>query len=910
MLGLPIAFSAPWLLLALAALPVLWLILRAIPPAPVRRRFPGVALLLGLVDKESTADRTPWWLLLLRALAVAAVIVGLAGPILDPRQGAGSGPLLIAVDDGWAAASDWSARQSRMEAALREAARDGRPAAILSLAEPPPGGPVFAPAEDVLSQLPGLQPKPWTPASEPVLPDGRFDTLWIADGLLRDGQENLAASFAEHGALAVAQGAPRLALGPPETTEEGIELDVFRPEAGTGREVSVLAVGPGPDGVTRTLASAPAALEDGATEATATLDLPLELRNRVERFALADVRSAGAVQVADDRLRRREVALLGAEGGAEALRLLDPGHYLREALEPNADILDGTLAEVLPANPDVIVIADGGQLPESDAIEEWVNEGGLLIRFAGPRLAASDVARGEEDPLLPVRLRQGGRTVGGAMSWGEPRSLRPFDPEGPFAGLTIPDEVRVSAQVMAEPGPDLAERTIAALDDGTPLVTRKELGQGAVVLFHVTANAEWSGLPLSGLFVDMLQRLALASGTGTPDAAEIEGGVWEPVVLLDAFGTPREADDMAAVPGEALAALTPSAATPPGLYSSNSRAVALNAVADAPEAARWPAGISPGPLAVGGERPLGGWFLTAALVLLALDAIASLAVGGRLRGPVAAALLAGLLLPAMPYPAAAQDVEVPTGAEPAPLGADEVRLAYVVTGDPQVDDLTLAGLRGLGMVLTFRTSIEPGDPVGVDPATDDLSLFPLLYWPVLANAPTPDADARARLNAFIQNGGMIVFDTRDADYPSSSSPERAALRRIASGLDIPPLERVPADHVLTRSFYLLQDFPGRFARPEVWVEASPADAEQAEGMPFRNLNDNVTPVLIGGGDWAAAWAEDETGRAVVPVGRGYAGERQREIARRFGVNLVMHVLSGNYKSDQVHVPALLERLGQ
>jgi len=69
-------------------------------------------------------------------------------------------------------------------------------------------------------------------------------------------------------------------------------------------------------------------------------------------------------------------------------------------------------------------------------------------------------------------------------------------------------------------------------------------------------------------------------------------------------------------------------------------------------------------------------------------------------------------------------------------------------------------------------------------------------------------------------------------------------------------------------------------------------------------------VLIGGNDWASAWAVSEQGDPLFPVGRGYTGERQREMAYRFGVNLVMHVLTGNYKSDQVHVPALLERLGQ
>ncbi len=98
--------------------------------------------------------------------------------------------------------------------------------------------------------------------------------------------------------------------------------------------------------------------------------------------------------------------------------------------------------------------------------------------------------------------------------------------------------------------------------------------------------------------------------------------------------------------------------------------------------------------------------------------------------------------------------------------------------------------------------------------------------------------------------------------------------------------------MLTRTFYLLQDFPGRHASRDVWVEAAPPDAEQVEGMPFRNLNDNVTPVVIGGNDWAAAWATDERGNRMFPVGRGFAGERQREMAMRFGVNLMMHVLTG------------------
>ncbi|MGB3279519.1 MAG: DUF4159 domain-containing protein, partial [Pseudorhodobacter sp.] len=238
-------------------------------------------------------------------------------------------------------------------------------------------------------------------------------------------------------------------------------------------------------------------------------------------------------------------------------------------------------------------------------------------------------------------------------------------------------------------------------------------------------------------------------------------------------------------------------------------------------------------------------------------------------------------------------------------------LGYILTGDAKVDRLSEAGLRGLGQRLFERTTIEPETPLSVNLETDELVFFPFLYWPITTDQQSPSAAAYAKLNSYLRTGGMILFDTRDGDVSGSAqTPEARKLQLLAAPLDIPPLDILPEDHVLTRSFYLLQDFPGRYNDRNLWVEAAPPDAELAEGMPFRNLNDGVTPVVIGGNDWASAWAIDQNGGPLVPIGRGYAGERQREIATRFGINLIMHVLTGNYKSDQVHVPALLERLGQ
>src|SRR6202165_2963788 len=105
-----LAFASPWLLVGLVALPVLWWLLRVTPPAPRRLRFPAIRLLLGLVPREETPARTPLWLILLRMVLAGLVILGLAHPLLNPEARLTStGPILLIVDDGWAAASDWPA---------------------------------------------------------------------------------------------------------------------------------------------------------------------------------------------------------------------------------------------------------------------------------------------------------------------------------------------------------------------------------------------------------------------------------------------------------------------------------------------------------------------------------------------------------------------------------------------------------------------------------------------------------------------------------------------------------------------------------------------------------------------------------------------------------------------------------
>jgi hypothetical protein len=231
----------------------------------------------------------------------------------------------------------------------------------------------------------------------------------------------------------------------------------------------------------------------------------------------------------------------------------------------------------------------------------------------------------------------------------------------------------------------------------------------------------------------------------------------------------------------------------------------------------------------------------------------------------------------------------------------QTRLAFVRTGVPAVDDASRAGLFGLTRVLLRRTSVEAGAPLGVDLKDDELAFFPLLYWPVTPEQRPLTEQARRKVNQYLSQGGTILFDLREPgagiQLLGRTSRGSEALKRLTDGLEIPPLAPVPPDHVLTKSFYLMQDFPGRFAGGTLWIGAT-------EGR----VNDGVASVMVGSNDWARAWAVNELGRPIFAVVPG--GERQRELSYRFGVNLVMYALTGNYKADQVHIPFILERLGQ
>ena len=928
-----IAFTTPLALAGLMLLPLIWWLLRFTPPKPDTVKFPPLRLLLELASREQEPDKTPLWLMLLRMAIAALVILAVAHPYYAPGRTAAIDrtPLLLVVDDGWAAAENWSKRQAALQDIIDEA-RGAGAAVSLATTTPTlrPQGLAAADPAEIAARIAALAPRalaPDRPATLKALQDAfgksaALRVIWLSDGLgpepaaaFAAGLKGLAGGGASVEVILPEPGDLPAALAAPAIDGGKIRITALRAPAATTRDVTVLATAANG----RTLGEVPLRLAANAGHAAGELDLPVELRNEVSRLAIAGSRNAAAVFLLDDRWRRKTIALQSGAASEEAQPLLSPLYYVSRALEPFGIISEpanaNALKDALDAGLSMLVMADIGVIPEGErkAILDWVSRGGVLVRFAGPRLsgAPGDTA---SDPLIPVTLRGGGRDLGSALSWETPQSLQDFPAGSPFAGLAQDPSVRITRQVLAEPDADLPGRVWSSLEDGTPLVTARREGKGTIMLFHVTANADWSNLPLSGLFVEMLRRvldLAPAAGSGSAAATVTasDGAAFVPRRALSGAGDLTDPlPDTVPIPTSEMDKAKVSAAHPAGLYARGAQERALNLSPDAEAMkaiAALPAGVTMRSLAPQPTRQLAPLAFAAATVLFLLDCLAALALGGglgrlRRRSTAAAVLLAVMALPG-------HDARAQSADDFALKNALGTHLAYVLTGDESIDRVSEQGLRGLTQILRDRTAIEPDDPTPVSIERDELVFFPLLYWPVRPDATVPSGAALAKIGAYMKNGGTIFFDLRDDGAGIDSLGGNAtgasdALRRILGKLDIPPLEPVPAEHVLTRSFYLLQSFPGRYESGKLWVERT-----DREGAVTGN-SDGVSSIIIGANDYAAAWATDEFGSPLYAVASGT--DRQRELAFRTGVNIVMYAMTGNYKADQVHVPALLERLGQ
>jgi len=964
-----LGFGAPLILIALVVLPLVWFLLRTTPPKPQYEPFPPLGILRQIVQEEQTAHKTPWWLVLLRLLLAALIILALAQPLVNPRQllTREDVPLVLMIDNGFAATPHWQNQIMTAKKLIQEAQKQDLLVYIIATAEPANEAVGPYRASEALTVIDSLNTRSIFPDRNLAIRRleeinhevGITQLAYLNDGLA-NGEDLKRIGELNLGALLWYQGTIDGLIG-----LKGVENDVdfmrvqgLRSRGEEQKKHLIAAY----DERGRRLGEAEMIFAPGQRQAQAEFSLPLEIRNDIVSLKVEDATTAAATYLTSPSDKRQRIAFLGVGTGEMVQPLLTPLYYPMQALAPFGDLILANknspgeqIEQLLDANPALLVMGDETTIPSNSRqkVIGWLEAGGTLLRFAGSRLAANAT----NDELLPVRLRRGERTMGGAMSWKSPQKIAPINPQSLLFGLEVPENITVSRQILAEPEPQLFDKSWLNLEDGTPLVTAETYGRGRIIFIHTTASPDWSNLALSGFFVEMLQRFVLSANAPSivtmrsterdTDTDAMDRGSLGIQRHLPPWQILSPQGQLLAPPGfvqpldvEQFEKKRPDFYHPPGLYGREEERIALNLLEEEAQFDRLEIPENINVLLRTYEEnnnlPLEGFLWAMALILFTLDCLIMVRLRGAGNGQslfssfrgsnkpnsltsafMAIFLLGGFFFLQQTFQAQANEDEILA------QRAAKTHLAYVITGNHGLDELSQAGLESLSQFITDRTTIKLGEVLGVDLGQDELGFFPLLYWPIESGNPMPNEEAIARLGRYMHQGGSVLFDTRDQlesglGFEGAPTANTAYLRQLLGNLDIPPLEPAPSDHVVARSFYIMPDFPGRYRGSDLWLEALPlsenttqADfsASSIPGLnPIVRSGDGVSPILITANDFIGAWAQNAHNDWLYPT---IPDEPvQRLWAFRGGLNIVLYMLSGNYKADQVHAPELLRRLGE
>ncbi len=891
-----LGFLYPHVLWALVLLPAFYLLIRLLPPRPQQVTFPAIKLLQDLPTRLPPPRTPPWWLLLLRLAMVFFFIVGLAQPMLrrDSVE-LGANPLVIMVDNGWQSAQNWAGMKERLTLTLQQAQSHGAEVMVVGTADKLPDTLTFTPASEALRTLPNLAPRAWPAPTAEVAKqlaahfsnsNATLTPLWLSDGM--------ASVDDRRATIAAIEGIGRSRIFMPPLSDLPISVvSVVPGQASYSITLERLSTAERPVSVTlytmdgTFVTRASGQFDQGAASTKLEMTLPKTLNE--PGYVLVDGQNNLA-----SWWGMGTIAGLPKVGIINPVKndfpLLDGAFYIEQALK--GVLIPQRLQPTTPPDGfDVLFVTTQPSTPED--IESWVQNGGVLVTFAGEWLAQNK----NMNPLLPVELRDYPREVAGTLSWTGALKVKSANNDGPLAPMNDflkaedtnnlnPDDTYVTKQLLPRAAANSADLTWLSLSDNTPLVSGKKVGNGWQVLVHVPADASWSTVPLSGVFVELLNNLIHLKTLQSQQQETEATYPMAPFKLLlpDATLVPAQGGIQLT---EEDTGLTPT--TPPGLYGNRKAPFIHQLDADV----RLQNAITPsrvdGLLAryyddAEKHQSLAHIFLLLGLICAMIDSLLRLNIIHRFflkRASVLSAVFAIALTFATPSYAQPTQT-LPNGM---PQGAYEIQLAYVDTGIPRLNELAENGLKGLSRILEMRTTIEPAAPAKVVPGKDDLGYYPVLYWQVLPNLSNLTEPAIKALRAYVDNGGLILVDGL-----TDLGQNQAAMTLVMNKVLPFPLRALDGDHVLNRSYYLLEGkTPGR-----------------KDGLLWMDTAHRLPRVLVGNNDWAGAWAYDDYGNAMRAVTPG--GEQQRALAFRFGVNLVMYALLGDYKADQLHVDTLLKKL--
>ncbi len=892
-----LTFLNPWFLFAFLAVPLLILLLRVIPPPPKQVTLATARFLEKLVTQKRTSHKTPWWLLVLRTLILFFIILAFAHPVMRKDTSAQlTKPVLLIIDNSWSAAQNWEQLILKATHTLRDA-QSADLTVRLALTAPLPGQekPLLKSADNpatLKSFINGLTPEAWQgkDGSLAQILDGEndenMDVVWLSSGLTSNGSRQLYNEVSDYASLKIYHpndAALPLVLSNEKDTISSHNYLISRAVPSQINQAITL-LGQNKNNTVLEQNS----LSFSGNALTVEFEHITEKSVRSEKLRVAGQTTAASVLLLGKGGEKPYVGIATSDAEESDSTFTDSEYYLTRALQPFAKVTVGTPQTLLEEkNLSVLILPDISTLPieQLDKLEKWINKGGLLLRFGGPSTAQID--------QLPtaVPMQKGERALGGDLTWEQTQTLAEFSESSPFYGLELSDNITLKKHLLAKPEETKPENIWASLSDGIPFVTAAKYNRGLVVYIHTTADPSWSDFPLTGMYIEILKKIiSMSDRPAEAFQQSAKGNVFlSPVLVLNAKGElvkPSPLFKSFSIAEQDT--IEPNSLNPPGIYSYKGLNKALNlgnTIGQIEPTTTLNGNESLFSILDGNnERDFKPLLLKIALLLFFVDWAVMLylmrlsdnlkSLFARYKRQFSSLIILSFLcfIPANISYAQNNDIN----------NISNMHLAYFKTGNAFLDNKSRNGLTQLQNTLIARTSVEPYGVMPLDIENDTLLFYPFIYWYVTVEQQSLSEKAKTKLQSYIENGGLVIVDLGTPAAVQSGSSETEFFLSLVDGINLPPLQQISDNHPLRRSFYLLDKLHGRYDSPNVWASYDPD-----------NLENSVAGLIIGGNDWAGAWASGTN-----------------EMANRTGINLTMYALTGNYKSDQLHLPFILERLGQ
>lgn len=899
----------PLALIPLILLPIIWFISKNIPPKPKTQILPSLRFLKGIKTNKPQNFDAPLWLKILRSFAIGLIILGLASPIWQKEKAINNqnNNYIFIFENGLSGANEFEIAKNNAIKIIENneaISKNSNQYIILQSANAQDIAPKTA--SNAIAILEKMQPAPFFTSDKNLLNafakiNIKAQIFYFGDGLKHQFQNELFNKIKSFGNINyLAPSSPFFAINNVKINENSLNIQII----GNGNSAQLESYDIG-----NNLLST-----NNISTGNNNINLGANIINKITYLKIKGQNNAGATWIINSFEKRLNIGIENIKNPDNPL--LSENYYIENAAKIIGNVNSASIDELVKMRPNAIIFPDRNGFSQNEIQEliNYINQGGMVIRYAGAKAASAN-----NDILLPAKISPQIKVMNNSFSWVE-NTIEPFPQNSPLFGLDIDPNIQINGLVRTEESNNVD--IWARLKDKSPLISAKKMGQGYIVLIHMPASSIWSNLALSKYQYEFLRRImSKTQGQSLPVSERAPTLPLVPQIIINGNGKiEKPNENIKAIAPEDWQKASPSFLTPPGIYEGGSSLFIMNALkTDFNIEALNPPNYFKKLNIENNQFAFKPILVLFGALLLLFDMIFSSKSNLKFKKPKsfknigkimgALALISLFGFEASPNISKAQNLDenslVPWGQvldEPPPIGSQQetktnstLKLAYIITNDEHINNEAKQGLEALAKAMTMRTNAEVAEVVGIHPNSDELAFYPIIYWLLPDNPQSLDEKSTKALDFYMQNGGVVFIDTKGKGKSIKASQD--AVKAALNGLHVPPLEKTPQDHVLNRTFYLLHSYPSNFGDANLFIES-----KESSNM---SANDGVSPIIIGDGEFAAVWAKFNNQS---PLASRNQEELDQELAIRFGINICMYALTGQYKNDQLHIPMILQRI--